>query len=88
MGTPSRQHGLTECPAPDAGVTGRRTLIRYRFIIGIALEPGTRDRLVFIESWPDRAAHESHVEQQHTRSFIAFHEQFHGSLTFTELPAQ
>ena len=38
--------------------------------------------LVFIESWVDKAAHDFHMEQEHTKSFIAFHEQFHKSLNF------
>lgn len=40
------------------------------------------DRLVFVETWKDEAAHASHMEQDHTKRFIAFHEQFHRSLTF------
>lgn len=40
------------------------------------------DRLVFIEAWKDEAAHAFHMEQDHTKRFIAFHEQFHRSLTF------
>lgn len=91
----------------------------YRFVIDIALHPGTRDRilvkapevqratreepgcisydffvctddpdrLVFIESWVNRTAHEFHMEQEHTKRFVAFHEQFHQSLRFQELPA-
>lgn len=90
----------------------------YKFVIDIALQPGTRDRileqaveaqrttraepgclaydfftctddpnrLVFIESWVDRAAHEFHMEQEHTKRFIAFHERFHESLRFEEIP--
>lgn len=93
----------------------------YKFVIDIALQPGTRDlvlarapeaqaatraepgclaydffactddpdRLVFIESWADRAAHDFHMEQQHTKGFIAFHEQFHRSpLRFEEIPQE
>ena len=45
------------------------------------------DRLVFIESWVDQAAHQKHMTFEHTKAFIAFHEQFHKSLTFTEIPA-
>ena len=40
------------------------------------------DRLVFVETWVDQAAHDFHMEQQHTKDFIAFHEQFHESLVF------
>lgn len=40
------------------------------------------DKLVFVETWKDEAAHAFHMEQTHTKSFIAFHEQFHRKLTF------
>lgn len=40
------------------------------------------NRLVFVETWLDQAAHETHMEQKHTKKFIAFHTQFHQSLTF------
>lgn len=40
------------------------------------------DRLVFVETWKDEAAHAFHMQQEHTERFIAFHQQFHRSLTF------
>ena len=40
------------------------------------------DRLVFVETWHDEAAHAAHMEYEHTKRFIAFHEQFHTALTF------
>ncbi len=40
------------------------------------------NKLVFIETWQSKEAHEWHCEQQYTKEFIAFHEQFHESLTF------
>ena len=40
------------------------------------------DRLVFIECFTSKEAHELHCEQDYTKKFIAFHEQFHESLTF------
>lgn len=86
----------------------------FKFIISIALKPGTReqilaraqavqaatraepgclaydfftctddpDRLVFVEEWVDQAAHATHMTFEHTKQFIAFHEQFHRSLKF------
>lgn len=39
------------------------------------------DRLVFIEVWQDEDAHAFHMAQQYTKDFIAFHEQYHRSLT-------
>jgi len=40
------------------------------------------DRLVFVETWVDRAAHDFHMAQQHTRDWIAFHEPMNARLTF------
>jgi len=40
------------------------------------------ERLVFVETWRDEAAHAFHMEQAHTKAFIAFHEQFHERLVF------
>lgn len=40
------------------------------------------DRLVFIECFESKEAHEQHCAQEYTKRFIAFHEQFHRSLTF------
>ena len=40
------------------------------------------DRLIFIECFQSRAAHAHHCDQQYTRDFIAFHEQFHESFKF------
>lgn len=43
------------------------------------------DRLVFVEGWQDEAAHDFHMEQDHTKRFIAFHEQFHRALRFERI---
>jgi len=40
------------------------------------------DRLVFVETWVDRAAHDFHMAQQHTLDWIAFHEPMNATLTF------
>jgi quinol monooxygenase YgiN len=40
------------------------------------------DQLVFVESWVDKAAHEFHMQQEHTKRFIAFHEQFNEKRSF------
>lgn len=40
------------------------------------------DRLVFIECFVSKEAHEFHCAQEYTRNFIAFHEKFHQSLAF------
>ncbi|OCX64432.1 hypothetical protein BFP70_10270 [Thioclava sp. SK-1] len=40
------------------------------------------DRLVFIETWTDEAAHDAHMREAHTIEFIEFHERFHTGLCF------
>lgn len=40
------------------------------------------DQIVFVEAWKNQQAHDFHMEQAHTKAFIAFHEQFHKGLTF------
>ena len=43
------------------------------------------DRLVFTECFVSKEAHALHCEQQYTKEFIAFHEQFHVSFTFERI---
>jgi quinol monooxygenase YgiN len=45
------------------------------------------NKLVFVETWKDEAAHAFHMQQQYTKDFIAFHEQFHRNLTFETINA-
>ena len=40
------------------------------------------NRLVFVECFTSKEAHQLHCEQDYTKKFIAFHEQFDESLTF------
>jgi quinol monooxygenase YgiN len=40
------------------------------------------DRLLFMECFVSQEAHALHCEQQYTKDFIAFHEQFHTSFQF------
>lgn len=40
------------------------------------------DRLVFVECWVDRAAHDFHMGENYTKAFIAHHERFHERLSF------
>lgn len=40
------------------------------------------DRLVFVEAWQDKAAHDFHMAQEHTQRFIALHEPKHVSIRF------
>lgn len=40
------------------------------------------NKLVFVECFKTKEAHQWHCEQEYTKEFIAFHEQFHESLVF------
>lgn len=40
------------------------------------------EKLMYIECFVSKEAHKFHYKQEHTRKFIAHHEQFHKSLTF------
>ena len=46
------------------------------------------NRLVFVESWRSKEAHEWHLEQNHTKAFIAFHEPKHLSFRFETINAE
>lgn len=67
---------LARAPAAQAATRAEPGCIAYDFYTCT----DNPDRLVFVESWADRAAHEFHMEQAHTKDFIAFHEQFHERL--------
>ncbi|SJM64038.1 putative quinol monooxygenase [Gulosibacter sp. 10] len=79
----TRDRILERAPEAQAATRAEPGCIAYDFFT-CTDDP---DRLVFIESWDDKAAHDFHMEQEHTKRFIAFHEQFHRvPLRFTELP--
>lgn len=46
------------------------------------------DRLVFVEAWTSKEAHAWHLEQDHTKAFIAFHEPKHASFLFETVNAE
>jgi len=46
------------------------------------------DSLVFVECFESKEAHESHCEQDYTKNFIAFHEQFYRALSFETVNVQ
>ena len=69
---------LSRAPAVQAATRVEPGCLAYDFFT-CTDDP---DRLVFVEAWRDKAAHEFHMEQAHTKAFIAFHEQFHRKLTF------
>lgn len=78
----TRARILERAPGAQAATRAEPGCIAYDFFT-CTDDP---DRLVFVESWVDRAAHDFHMEQDHTKKFIAFHEQFHRSLRFDEIP--
>lgn len=74
----AREKILARAPQAQAATRNEPGCIAYDFYTCT----DNPDRLVFVESWKDESAHAYHMEQEHTKSFIAFHEQFHKSLLF------
>ncbi|TCV69347.1 putative quinol monooxygenase [Neorhizobium sp. S3-V5DH] len=80
----TRDEILARAPEVQAATRAEPGCLAYDFFT-CTNDP---DRLVFVESWKDEAAHAFHMEQDHTKRFIAFHEQFHRSLTFETINAE
>ena len=74
----TRQKILDRAPDAQKATRAEKGCIAYDFYICT----DNADRLVFVETWADQAAHDFHMEQDHTKTFIAYHEQFHERLTF------
>ncbi len=74
----TRDRILARAPEAQAATRAEPGCIAYDFFTCT----DNPDRLVFVEVWKDEAAHASHMEQEHTKAFIAFHDQFNRSLTF------
>ncbi|RQW64404.1 putative quinol monooxygenase [Vibrio viridaestus] len=66
---------LAKAPEAQANTRAEDGCISYDFFT-CTDDP---DKLVFIETWKTKEAHEWHCEQGYTKEFIAFHEQFHKS---------
>lgn len=76
----TRDRILERAPAAQAASRAEPGCVAYDFFI-CTDDP---DRLVFIETWADEQAHARHMDEEHTKAWIAFHEQFHRApLTFT-----
>lgn len=73
----TRDKILSRAPEAQAATRAEPGCIAYDFYT-CTDDP---DRLVFVESWTDPPAHEFHLQQDHTRRFIAFHETFHRALS-------
>ena len=74
----TRDKILSRAPEAQAAARAEPGCIAYDFYTCT----DNPDRLVFVESGADRAAHDFHMQQEHTTRFIAWHEQFHQNLTF------
>ncbi len=80
-----REKILARAPEAQAATRAEAGCISYDFFTCTDNE----NRLVFVESWVDQAAHDFHMQQQHTKDFIAYHEQFHERLVFETInPAE
>jgi quinol monooxygenase YgiN len=73
-----RDQVLAQAPTAQAATRAEAGCIAYDFYTCT----DNPDRLVFVEVWQDEAAHAFHMTQDHTKRFIAFHEQFHRRLVF------
>lgn len=74
----TRDRILARAPEVQAATRAESGCITYDFFT-CTDDP---DKLVFVESWLNEAAHAFHMEQRHTKDFIGFHEQFQRNLTF------
>jgi len=79
----TRARILGQAPAAQAATRAEPGSLSYDFFT-CTDDP---DLLIFVESWVDEAAHAFHMQQPHTKAFIAFHEPFHESLTFETINA-
>ena len=69
----ARDEVLARAPAVQAATRAEPGCIAYDFFI-CTDDP---DRLVFVEAWASEEAHAWHLDQGHTKEFIAFHEPKH-----------
>lgn len=74
----SRDKILEQAPTAQEATRNETGCIEYDFYACT----DNPNRLVFVEAWVDQAAHDFHMEQEHTKTFIAFHSQFHEKLVF------
>jgi len=77
--SPRRRQGLTVRPR------GSRAQLHRLRLLHLLRRPRS---VVFVESWRSKEAHEWHLEQNHTKAFIAFHEPKHVSFSFETINAE
>lgn len=80
----TRDEILARAPAAQAATRAEPGCIAYDFY-ACTDDP---DRLVFVESWTSKEAHDFHMQQQHTKDWIAFHEPKNRSLLFETINAE
>lgn len=74
----TRDTMLARAPEAQAATRAEPGCIGYDFYICT----DNPDRIVFVETWVDKAAHDFHMQQPHTKTWIAYHEQFNEKLVF------
>ena len=74
----TRDKIFARAPEVQAATRAEPGCIAYDFFTCID-DP---NKLVFVEACKNEEAHAFHMAQEHTKRFIAYHEQFHRSLTF------
>lgn len=74
----TRDKVLEKAPIVQTATRAEEGCVQYDFFTCT----DNAERLVFVETWVNEAAHAFHMEQTHTKEFIAFHEQFHENLIF------
>jgi len=79
----TRDEILARAPAAQAATRAEPGCIAYDFYTCT----DDSDRLVFVESWTSKEAHDFHMAQAHTKDWIAFHEPKNRSLLFETINA-
>jgi quinol monooxygenase YgiN len=74
----TRDEILARAPAAQAATRAEPGCISYDFFT-CTDDP---DRLVFVEAWTSKEAHDWHMEQEPTQAWIAFHEPKHRTFLF------
>lgn len=74
----TRDKILARAPEAQAATRAEPGCIAYDFF-ACTDDP---DSLIFVESWASKEAHDWHMQQAHTRNWIAFHKPNHLSFRF------
>jgi quinol monooxygenase YgiN len=80
----ARDEILARVPEVQAATRAEPGCVAYDFLT-YSDDP---DRLVFVESWRSKEAHEWHLEQENTKAFIAFHQPEHLPFRFETINAE